>query len=105
MRKTKHSDGMTYMDANFMPDYRFGYFQIDNVRNLFCRRNINLRIHSDGFSVFLQYHFQNWAAKRSCSYSSADNILVWHIALWMCFKGIRFCQIASVKWHADIYCN
>lgn len=53
MRKPKHSDGMTYMGANFMPDYRFGYSQISDVLNLFCSRNINLRIHSDGFSVFL----------------------------------------------------
>lgn len=97
MRKPKRSDGMTYMGANFMPDYRFGYFQIGDVLNLFCRRNINLRIHSDGFSVFLQHHFKNRAAKRSCSNSSTDNILVWHIALWMCFKGIRFCQIGSVN--------
>lgn len=81
MRKPKHSDGMTYMGANFMPDYRFGYSQIGDVLNLFRSRNINLRIHSDGFSVFLQHHFINGTAKRSCSYSNADNILVWHIAL------------------------
>lgn len=81
MRKPKHSDGMTYMGANFMPDYRFGYSQIGDVLNLFCSRNINLRIHSDGFSVFFQHHFINGTAKRSCSYSNADNIPVWHIAL------------------------
>lgn len=50
--KTKHSDGMTYVHANFMPDYRFGCFQLGDVLNLFYRRKINLRIHSDGFSVF-----------------------------------------------------
>lgn len=63
MRKPKHSDGMTYMGANFMPDYRFGYSQIGDVLNLFCRRNINLTIHSDGFSVFLQHHLINGTVK------------------------------------------
>lgn len=76
MRKPKQGDGMTYTSASFMPDYRFGHSQMGDVLNLFCSRNIDLRIHSDGFSVFLQHHFIIGTAKRSCSYSNADNILV-----------------------------
>lgn len=97
MRKAKLTDAMTYVHANFMPDYRFGCFQIGDVLNLFYRRKINLRIHSDGFSVFSPEHVHNRPVKRSPSDSTADHILLWHIALWMCFKGIRFCQTASVK--------
>lgn len=44
MRKARHTDGMTYVHANFMPDYRFGCFQIGDGLNLFYRRKLNLRI-------------------------------------------------------------
>lgn len=53
MRKLKHSDGMIYLGAKFMPDCRSGHFQIDDVLNLFFRSNTNLRICSDGYNVFL----------------------------------------------------
>lgn len=52
MSKLKHSEGMIYLGANFMPDCRSGHFQIDDVLNLFFRSNTNLRIRSDGYSVF-----------------------------------------------------
>ena len=53
MRKLKRSDGMIYPGANFMPDCRSGHFQIDDVLNLFFRRDTNLRISSDGYNVSL----------------------------------------------------
>lgn len=53
MRKLKRSDGMIYLAANFMPDCRYGHFQIDDVLNLFLRRHANLRMNSDGYNVFL----------------------------------------------------
>lgn len=52
MRKLKHSDGMIYLGAKFMPDCRSGHFQIDNVLNLIFRHDTNLRITSDGYNVF-----------------------------------------------------
>ena len=48
---------MIYLNANFMPDCRFGNFQIDDVLNLFFRLNTNLRISSDGYNVFFLKHF------------------------------------------------
>ncbi len=51
MRKLKHSDGMIYLGANFMPDCRSGHFQIDDVLNLFLRLVTNMRISSDGYNV------------------------------------------------------
>lgn len=47
MRKPKRSDGMIYLGAKFMPDCRFGHFQIDDVLNLFFRHDTNLRISCD----------------------------------------------------------
>lgn len=78
-------------------------FPIGDVLNLFYSRKRNLRIHSDGFSVLQPERVQNRAVKRSRSYSAADNILVWRVALWMCFKGTRFCQTASPERYAEIW--
>lgn len=103
MRGAKHSHATTHPHANVMPDYRFGCFQIGDVLNLFSRRERDLGIHSDGFSVLEPGRLQNRAVKRSPCYSRADRILLWHLALCVCLHFVRLHQESVELKFGEVY--